>query len=74
MTVRVDIGKGRMTPLDDAIPHRGVVDIPFTDVEELDPPIPERVAMLRMAPVGDVIDGVGVRLDDDTFIVQECSR
>ena len=65
---------GKLTPLDDAIPSRGVEERSFTNVDDLDPPIPERVALLRMAPIGDVIDGVGVRLDEDTFVVQECSR
>lgn len=65
---------GKITPLDDAIPSRGMEERSFTNVDDLDPPIPERVALLRMAPIGDVIDGVGVRLDGDIFVVQECIR
>lgn len=71
MTVRVSIKEGKASPLDEVIPNRAMVDILFTDVEELDPPIPERIALLRLAPMGEIIEGIGVRLDEDTFVVQE---
>ena len=71
MTVRVSIKEGVATPLDDVIPNRGMEPMHFKNFEELDAPIPEHIALLKIAPVGEVIDGLGVRLDEDTFIVQE---
>jgi len=72
MTVRINTKRGTLVPLDNIIPSRGMEGILFSDVDDLEPPIPERIALLRIAPVGEVVTGVGVRLDEDTFIVQEC--
>lgn len=72
MTVRINTKRGILVPLDNIIPSRGMEGILFSDVDDLEPPIPERIALLRIAPVGEVVTGVGVRLDEDTFIVQEC--
>lgn len=71
MTLRVSIKEGKATPLDEVLPNRAMGDILFKDIEELDPPVPERIALLRLAPMGEIIDGLGVRLDEDTFVVQE---
>jgi len=72
MTVRVNVNKGTMVPLDSVLPSRGMLGVSFLDVSELDPPIPERIALLRIAPLGEIVDGVGVRLDENIYIVQEC--
>lgn len=71
MTVRVSIKEGLVTPLDDILPNRGMEPTHFKNFEELDAPIPERIALLKIAPMGEIIDGLGVRLDEDTFVVQE---
>lgn len=62
MVLRVNIKTGTVIPLDDAIPHRS---------PELTTLVKERIALLKVAEVGDVVPGIGVRYDNDEFVVHE---
>jgi hypothetical protein len=46
-------------------------DHTFENVNDLDPPVPERVALLKLCEVGEVVPDIGIRLDNDIFVVQE---
>ena len=70
MTVRVDLKNKRVYRLDDVIPVSDA-QWDYVEVEDLDPPIPERVALLRVAEVGDVIKGVGIKIGEDSYIVEQ---
>jgi len=70
MTVRIDLKLKQMTPLDDVVTKLGDI-VHFEDLSDLDPPIPERMALLKISNVKDIIPDVGVRLDDNTYIVQQ---
>ena len=70
MTVRVDLLRKEMTSLDNVVLKHGDV-VRFEDISELGPPIPERMALLKISAVKDIIPHVGTRLDDNTYIVQE---
>ena len=70
MAVRVDLKLKRMTVLDDIVQKAGDI-VAFDDVSELDPPIPERLALLRLCAQGEIIPDVGVRLYDDTYLIQQ---
>lgn len=59
-----------MVALDNIVLKEGDV-IQFNDVSDLDPPISERVALLKISEVNDVIFNIGVKIDDNTYIVQE---
>tara|TARA_R110000868_G_scaffold39499_6_gene137571 strand:+ start:1727 stop:1951 length:225 start_codon:yes stop_codon:yes gene_type:complete len=72
MAVRVDLKLKRMTVLDDVVQKAGDT-VMFDDVSELDPPIPERVALLKLCALNEIIPDVGVRLNDDTYLVQQTS-
>lgn len=70
MTVRVDLKNKIATHLDNIVQKQGDI-VKFNEVEDLDPPVPERVAMLKLCKMGDIVEGLGMRLDEDTYIVQE---
>jgi hypothetical protein len=70
MTVRVDTKLKKATHLDNVVQREGDV-IEFNDVSDLDPPVPERVAILKICGMGDQVEGVGMRIDEHTYVVQE---
>jgi hypothetical protein len=43
----------------------------FSDVSDLDPPVPERIALLKLCAVGDIVPDVGMKLDEDVYVVQQ---
>ena len=70
MVLRVDMTSKLAYSMDDVIIH-STNPIPFNDVSDLDPPVPERVALLKLCEVGEQIDDIGLRLSEDVFVVQE---
>ena len=70
MTVRVDMKLKVCTHLDNVVQREGDV-VKFNDISELDPPIPERVAMLSLCDLSDQVEGLGMRIDEHTYVVQE---
>lgn len=71
MTLLVDLGKRTAVPLDDALPTREMKEIQFTEVTELTPPVPDNIALLQVAPIGEIIDGLGVNRGEGVFLVCE---
>lgn len=71
MTLLVDLGKKTAVPLDDALPTREMKEIQFTEVSELTPPVPDNIALLQVAPIGEIIDGLGVNRGEGVFLVCE---
>ena len=71
MTLLVNLGKRTAVPLDDALPTREMKEIQFTEVNELTPPVPDNIALLQVAPVGEIIDGLGVNRGEGVFLVCE---
>jgi hypothetical protein len=71
LTLLVNTILKKATPLDDALPSREMEEIHFEEVNNLDPPVPERIALLTVAPVGEVIDGLGVNRGAGVFVVCE---
>ena len=71
MTLLVDLGKRTAVPLDDALPTREMKEIQFTEVSELTPPVPDNIALLQVAPIGEIIDGLGVNRGEGVFLVCE---
>ena len=71
MTLLVDLGKKTAVPLDDALPTREMKVIFFGEVNELTPPVPDNIALLQVAPVGEIIDGLGVNRGEGVFLVCE---
>ena len=71
MTLLVDLGKKTAVPLDDALPTREMKEIQFEEVSELTPPVPDNIALLQVAPVGEIIDGLGVNRGEGVFLVCE---
>ena len=71
MTLLVDLGKKTAVPLDTALPTREMKEIQFTEVSELTPPVPDNIALLQVAPVGEIIDGLGVNRGEGVFLVCE---
>jgi hypothetical protein len=59
-----------MISLDNFVSKEGDIT-PFEDISDLGPPIPERMALLKIAACGEVVTGIGFKVDDDTYIVQE---
>jgi hypothetical protein len=43
----------------------------FGEVNELTPPVPDNIALLQVAPVGEIIDGLGVNRGEGVFLVCE---
>ena len=70
MTVRVDTKLKKATHLDNVVQREGDV-IEFNDVSDLDPPVPERVALLKLCEKGQHVEGIGMRIDEHTYVVQE---
>ena len=70
MTVRVDLKNKIATHLDNVVQKRGDV-VKFNDVSELDPPLPERMALLKLCGMNEVVAGLGMRIDEHTYVVQE---
>ena len=71
MTLLVNTILKRATPLDDALPSREMEEIYFEEVSDLDPPVPERIALLTVAPVGEIIENLGVNRGAGVFVVCE---
>lgn len=71
MTLLVDLGKKTAVPLDDALPTREMKEIQFEEVSELTPPVPDNIALLQVAPIGEIIDGLGVNRGEGVFLVCE---
>ena len=71
MTLLVDLGKRTAVPLDDALPTREMKEIQFEEVSELTPPVPDNIALLQVAPIGEIIDGLGVNRGEGVFLVCE---
>ena len=71
MTLLVDLGKKTAVPLDDALPTREMKEIQFEEVSELTPPVPDNIALLQVAPVDEIVGGVGVNRGDGIFLVCE---
>jgi hypothetical protein len=70
MVLRIDMTSNLAYSMDDVIIH-STNPIPFNDVSDLDPPVPERVALLKLCEVGEQIDDVGLRLEKNVYLVQE---
>ena len=70
MTIRVDTKNKVATSMDNVVQKQGDV-IKFNDVSELDPPIPERVALLKLCAYGEIVPDIGMKLDDSTYVVQQ---
>ena len=71
MTLLVDLGKKTAVPLDDALPTREMKEIQFEEVSELTPPVPDNIALLQVAPIGEIINGLGVNRGEGVFLVCE---
>lgn len=71
MTLLVDLGKKTAVPLDDALPTREMKEIQFEEVSELTPPVPDRISLLQVAPVGELVVGVGYNRGEGIFLVCE---
>lgn len=70
MTIRIDLKTKKATHLDNVVLKQGDI-VSFNDVSELDPPVPERMALLKLSTMGDLIEGIGMRIDEHTYVVQE---
>lgn len=70
MTVRICLKTNKATYLDNVIMRRGDI-VSFNDVSELDPPLPERIALLKLCGMNEVVGGLGMRIDEHTYVVQE---
>ena len=70
MTIRVDTKNRVATSMDNVVQKQGDV-IKFNDVSDLDPPVPERIALLKLCAVGDIVPDVGLKLDEDVYVVQQ---
>lgn len=71
MTLLVDLNKRTAVPLDDALPTREMKEISFEEVSDLTPPVPDRIALLQVAPVGEVVPDIGQNRGDGVFLVCE---
>jgi hypothetical protein len=71
LTLLVDLNKRTAVPLDDALPAREMKEIQFEEVSELTPPVPDNIALLQVAPIGEIIDGLGVNRGEGVFLVCE---
>jgi hypothetical protein len=70
MTLRVDLKERKAYSMDNVVFKPNDI-ISFNDVADLDPPVPERIALLRLAEEGEVVPDIGMRIDSTTYIVQE---
>jgi hypothetical protein len=70
MAVRVDLKRSVCITLNNVVSQEGDVK-QFVDISDLAPPIPERIALLKLCAEGDIIRGVGVKLNKNTYIIQE---
>lgn len=70
MTIRIDTKLKKATHLDNVVQKGGDV-VPFNNISDLDPPIPERVALLKLSPHGEHVEGLGMRIDEYTYVVHE---
>ena len=70
MTVRIDLKTKIATSMDNIVSKQGDI-VKFNDIAELDPPIPERMALLKLCAYREVVPDIGMRIDEDIFIVQE---
>ena len=72
MTLRIDLKNKIAYPLDDVNEAgRGTEPFEFEDVFYLEPPVPERFAILAVSETGDRIDGIGMKVSDTTYIICE---
>jgi len=62
MVIRVNIKTGTAIPLDDAVENRGA---------ELTEIVKERLALLKVGRCSRYRENVGIRFDDDTYIIHE---
>jgi hypothetical protein len=67
----VDTVKRRAIALDDAIPTRSMEEVLFEDVGELPPPIPDRVALLRVTPINSYVMEIGMNKGEGVYWVCE---
>ena len=63
--------KRRAIALDDAIPTRSMEEVLFEDVGELPPPIPDRVALLRVTPINSYVMEIGMNKGEGVYWVCE---
>lgn len=72
MTLRIDLKNKTAYPLDSVNEAgRGTGPFPFEDVFDLDPPVPERFAILAVSEIGDRIDGIGMKVSDTAYVICE---
>lgn len=71
MTLLVDLGKKTAVPLDDALPAREMDEITFEEVNDLTPPVPDRIALLQVAPIGEIINDIGMNRGGGVYLVCE---
>jgi len=71
LTVLVDTVRKKITPIDDALPAREMKETYYEEVDDIPPPIPERIALLRVAPVNQLVDDIGMNRGDGVYIVCE---
>ena len=60
---------GTVIALDNAIEQRFNGLAPL--ISELTPLVKERMALLRVAEAGDIVEGIGVRYNSEDFVVHE---
>jgi hypothetical protein len=71
MTLRIDLRKQTATPVDNIYPTRANVPIRYNDLRELPQIIQDRIALLKIAPKMNIVDGVGYNQDGNILIVAE---
>jgi len=71
MVMLVYTVKRRAIALDDAIPTRSMEEVLFEDVGELPPPIPDRVALLRVTPINSYVMEIGMNKGEGVYWVCE---
>ena len=68
MTLKIDMGIGVATPFDDVKTHETYT---FKEVVDLPQLIQERIALLRLSDINIIVDGVGINMGNNIFIVCE---
>lgn len=72
MTLRIDMKDKKVYSMDNVLWRiHSPSDNDFENINDLDPPVPERVALLKLCEVGEVVPDVGMRLEGDIYVVQE---
>ena len=70
MTVRVDLISKTATSMDSVVLKQGDI-VKFNDISELSPPVPERIALLRLCAYGEIVPDIGMKLNASTYVVHE---